>query len=176
MAILVIMTKRVVSVKQCHDDDGTLPCIKFKTVCSLQNVSTSLIHLGSIDFICISWAECKRWLLWIGQWLTHFLHEQSILEMSMIENTNLDCSLTVRCNKYIRLLKKKWVVNRAIHCVSHQGHEDKEQFEAKLTPSGRALQHTALTNSLVSSSFLSLSRTLFTVSNLNVSSVLESPL
>lgn len=45
-----------------------------------------------------------------------------------------------------------------------------------LTPSGKARQHTALTNSLVSSSFLSLSRTLFTVSNLKVSNVLESPL
>lgn len=46
----------------------------------------------------------------------------------------------------------------------------------KLTPSGSALQHTALTNSFVSSSFRSLSRTLLTVSNLKVSKVLESPL
>lgn len=46
----------------------------------------------------------------------------------------------------------------------------------KLTPSGSALQHTALTNSFVSSSLRSLSRTLLTVSNLNVSSVFERPL
>ena len=45
-----------------------------------------------------------------------------------------------------------------------------------VTPSGRALQQTALTNSLESSSLRSLSRTLFTVSNLKVSRVLDRPL
>lgn len=44
------------------------------------------------------------------------------------------------------------------------------------SPSDSARQHTALTNSLVSSSFRSLSNTLLTVSNLKVSKVLESPL
>lgn len=64
----------------------------------------------------------------------------------------------------------------------HQGYfvRKQEAFllhpNRKLTPSGSALQHTALTNSFVSSSFRSLSRTLLTVSNLNVSSVFERPL
>lgn len=44
------------------------------------------------------------------------------------------------------------------------------------SPSDSARQHTALTNSFVSSSFRSLSNTLLTVSNLKVSKVLESPL
>lgn len=104
------------------------------------------------------------------------LYSLTILKVRMSEKTNLDCSLTVCCNEHVGLLGERRVVNKATRCFSREGHEDKEERWGELTPSGRALQHTALTNSLVSSSFLSLSRTLFTVSNLNVSSVLESPL